>query len=159
MANEKAIKGNKKSKRRPDANRKVMSFDFTANDEENNKSSDKESTPIGGIIADAFEFNENSQATMQSKLQAYKNDQSDMIDKGFSMFKRDKQNMSANHHGSSHSFTSHGEIIYGDSRKDLKGKKVFKPNFQVKSSKKPSNYPVKPYSYDIAPYIKSFPNS
>lgn len=77
--NKKGIKSSKnKSKRRPDANKKIMSFDFTTPNTDN-KSSSRSSSNLGHIIAESFNMNTNIQE-VPTKVE-----EKPQINRGFTM--------------------------------------------------------------------------
>ena len=148
--NIKGIKTSKKSsKKSPDGNRKIISFDFTADMAKKEGTSDKNSTPSDDIIVESFDMNKQSPSSLHNKLKPYQNNQTYEIMKGFTMFKK-HQNLQTHKIKDSHkSLNVNNEIIYDDSQNHSKIKNQNKMKIIVNSTKKPQKYKYTSHKYSF----------
>jgi hypothetical protein len=150
----KAVKGGKRKsdKRSPYANKQIMNFDFTAEEELHYKNdpSDKDSSTVDNIIREAFTVDDNFSATEHSKPVAYKTNTD--IDNHFTIC-QNYQDFDANRDRMSHaSFKANSDIVYNDrSRKEFDMNPYAKQGKVVMNSvKKPIvNYNKQPYPYSL----------
>jgi hypothetical protein len=150
----KAVKGSKRKsdKRSPYANKQIMNFDFTAEEELLHKygPSEKDSSTVDNIIGEAFTLDDNFSATVHSKPVVYKTNTD--IDKQFTIY-QNYQDYDANRDRMSHaSFKANSDIVYNDgSRKEFDINPYAKQGKVVMNSvKKPIvNYNKQPYPYSL----------
>lgn len=161
----KAVKGVKRKmdKNRPNANKKIMNFDFTVQESlQKQNTIEKDSSTVDNIIGEAFTLNDNSPATIHSKLMPYQDNMNHNINNQFKIY-QNYQDFDTNRDKTSQaSFKAKSEVYNDGSRKEfVKNPYAKQDKFMTNSVKKPSvSYKKQPNSVGVSSVGKrSKPNS